>query len=46
MAPYYNKPNRRGLLAHYAEIARSTDKPVLLYNIPSRSVIDVPLPDR
>jgi 4-hydroxy-tetrahydrodipicolinate synthase len=38
----YNKPNRRGLLAHYAEVARSTDKPVLLYNIPSRAVIDVP----
>ncbi|WP_034511329.1 4-hydroxy-tetrahydrodipicolinate synthase [Blastococcus sp. URHD0036] len=42
VTPYYNKPNRRGLLAHYAEVARSTDKPVLLYNIPSRSVIDVP----
>ncbi len=42
VTPYYNKPNRRGLLAHYAEVARSTDKPVLLYNIPSRAVIDVP----
>jgi len=42
VTPYYNKPNRRGLLAHYGEIARSTDKPILLYNIPSRSVIDIP----
>jgi 4-hydroxy-tetrahydrodipicolinate synthase len=42
VTPYYNKPNRRGLLAHYGEIARSTDRPVLLYNIPSRSVIDIP----
>ena len=42
VTPYYNKPNRRGLIAHYEAIAASTDKPVLLYNIPSRSVIDVP----
>jgi 4-hydroxy-tetrahydrodipicolinate synthase len=42
VTPYYNKPNRRGLLAHYAEVAASTDRPVLLYNIPSRSVVDVP----
>ena len=42
VTPYYNKPNRRGLLAHYREIAASTELPVLLYNIPSRSVIDIP----
>lgn len=42
VTPYYNRPNRRGLLAHYAEIDRATDKPILLYNIPSRSAIDVP----
>jgi 4-hydroxy-tetrahydrodipicolinate synthase len=42
VTPYYVKPNRRGLLAHYTEIARATDKPVLLYNIPSRTALDIP----
>src|SRR3954463_227482 len=42
VTPYYNKPNFRGLRRHYEEIARATDKPVILYNIPSRVVINVP----
>ena len=42
VTPYYNKPNRRGLIEHYRAIAGSTDRPVILYNIPSRVVIDVP----
>jgi 4-hydroxy-tetrahydrodipicolinate synthase len=42
VTPYYNKPNRRGILRHYEEVARATDKPIILYNIPSRVVIDVP----
>jgi 4-hydroxy-tetrahydrodipicolinate synthase len=41
VTPYYNRPNFRGLKAHYTEIARATDKPILLYNIPSRSALDV-----
>jgi 4-hydroxy-tetrahydrodipicolinate synthase len=42
VTPYYNKPNRRGIVAHYREIAAATDKPVILYNIPSRVVLDLP----
>ena len=41
VTPYYNRPNFRGLKAHYAEIAKATDKPILLYNIPSRAAIDI-----
>ena len=42
VTPYYVKPNPRGLKAHYAAIAKATDKPVLLYNIPGRSALDIP----
>jgi 4-hydroxy-tetrahydrodipicolinate synthase len=42
VTPYYNKPNRRGLVRHYQEVAKATDKPVILYNIPSRVVLDLP----
>jgi 4-hydroxy-tetrahydrodipicolinate synthase len=42
VTPYYNKPNRRGVRRHYEEVARATDRPIVLYNIPSRVVLDLP----
>jgi len=40
--PYYNRPNRRGILAHYREVSRAADRPIVLYNIPQRTGSDVP----
>jgi 4-hydroxy-tetrahydrodipicolinate synthase len=42
VTPYYNKPNRAGILAHYRAIAKAAGVPVILYNIPSRVVVNVP----
>ncbi len=39
--PYYNRPSRRGVLAHYREVVRATELPVLLYNIPQRTGSDL-----
>jgi 4-hydroxy-tetrahydrodipicolinate synthase len=38
---YYNRPNRRGIVQHYRTVAAATDKPIVLYNIPARSTIDM-----
>jgi 4-hydroxy-tetrahydrodipicolinate synthase len=42
VTPYYNRPNRRGIVRHYEEISRATDRPIGLYNIPSRTATDIP----
>jgi 4-hydroxy-tetrahydrodipicolinate synthase len=39
--PYYNRPSRRGIIRHYTEIVRATDRPILLYNIPQRTASDM-----
>ncbi|WP_423801708.1 4-hydroxy-tetrahydrodipicolinate synthase [Neobacillus sp. SAB-20_R2A] len=41
VAPYYNKPNQEGLYQHFKAIAESTTLPVMVYNIPSRSVVTI-----
>ncbi len=42
VTPYYNRPNRRGIIAHYGEVIKATDKPIVLYNIPSRTATNLP----
>jgi 4-hydroxy-tetrahydrodipicolinate synthase len=42
VTPYYVRPNRRGILAHYRAVAAATARPIVAYNIPSRTATDMP----
>jgi len=41
VAPYYNRPNQDGIFAHYAHLASVNDLPIILYNVPGRTVTDI-----
>lgn len=41
VTPYYNKTSQRGLIAHYTKIANSVDIPMILYNVPSRTGVNI-----
>ena len=41
VSPYYNKPSQEGLYAHFSEIAKSTNLPIILYSIPGRCNVEI-----
>jgi 4-hydroxy-tetrahydrodipicolinate synthase len=41
VAPYYNRPNQEGIYAHYAHLAACNDLPIIVYNVPARTVTDI-----
>jgi 4-hydroxy-tetrahydrodipicolinate synthase len=41
VAPYYNRPNQDGIYAHFARLAETSDLPIVVYNVPGRTVTDI-----
>jgi len=41
IAPYYNRPNQQGIIAHFTAVAAATDKPIIMYNIPKRTGVNM-----
>ena len=44
VSPYYNKGNTEGIFAHYVSIAHAVKIPVIIYNVPGRTGVDIPVP--
>lgn len=43
VSPYYNRPNPEGLIKHYLSVAESSEVPIIVYNVPHRTGVDIPI---